>query len=195
MTDALLGKPALLIVDIQNGTLGRAFAPRSAEECMSKGLKLAEAVRRAGGLVVVASSSFAPDLSDAPPGPVDRPMPILTSGLPTDWDTLPESLLAAADMLVPRPHWNVFHGTALDTGLRRRGIRDLIVAGLTTNFAIESTARSGWELGYAQWFAEDAMTSISDAGHRFAMETTLPRLGRVRDTGALEAMLARTARP
>ena len=186
--------PALLVVDIQGGTLGRSFAPRSAEDCLTAALKLAGKVRDTGGVVVVTRSAFAPDLADVPPGPVDKRMPILSSGRPPDWDNLPHALSAIADMIVERPHWNAFHGTDLDNALRLHSVRDLIFVGLTTNFSIESTARDGWERGYAQWFAADAMASISDETHRFALETTLPRLGRVRNCAVLSRLLA-PARP
>ena len=189
MSDVFSSRPALLIVDLQAGTLGRGFAPRSAEDCLAAAVTLARQVHRAAGMVIVARSVFAGDLADIPPGPVDRPMPISSSGLPEDWAELPASLTEVADLVVDRPHWNVFHATGLDIALRRRGIKDVILAGLTSNFSIESTARHGWELGYALWFAADAMTSISTESHEFALATTLPRLGRVSTCAALAAAL------
>ena len=47
---------------------------------------------------------------------------------------------------------------------------------------MESTARDGWERGYAIVFAEDAMAGLSDGAHQFAVSTIFPRLGRVRTT-------------
>lgn len=190
MSEAFAAAPALLIVDLQGGTLGRTFAPISAEACLTAALGPAMAVRAAGGMVIAARSVFAADLADVPRGDVDRPMPVLATGLPDSWDALPDPLAGIADLIVDRPHWNAFHGTGLDIALRRRDVGDLIIAGVTTSFAIESTARHGWELGYSQWFAADAMASITEESHFFALANVLPRLGRVRDCAGLTRLLA-----
>ena len=78
----------------------------------------------------------------------------------------------------------------LDLQLRRRGVRTVILGGISTNFGVESTARDLWERNYALVFAEDAMASRTPEMHRFPVEHIFPRIGLVRSTddvlGALE---------
>ena len=77
--------------------------------------------------------------------------------------------------------------TAFFAALRRRGIKTIILAGIATNFGVESTARAAQDLGYALLFAEDAMSSIKAELHQFSVQNIFPILGRVRSTAALLA--------
>jgi nicotinamidase-related amidase len=60
--------------------------------------------------------------------------------------------------------------------------RQIILCGIATEFGVESTARDACEYGYAQVFAEDAMTALSAASHANAIQHIFPRMGRVRTT-------------
>ena len=80
-------------------------------------------------------------------------------------------------------------GTELDLQLRRRGFDTIVLTGVATNFGVEQTAREAWQLGYSVVVAEDATSSISEAAHRFAVETILPRVSRVRSTETILAAL------
>ena len=86
------------------------------------------------------------------------------------------------DVLILKRHWGAFYGTELDLQLRRRHIETIVIGGIATNFGVESTARSAYELGYHLIFAEDAMASFNQTNHNFATENIFPRLGRVRST-------------
>jgi nicotinamidase-related amidase len=92
---------------------------------------------------------------------------------------------------VTKRQWGAFYGTDLDLQLRRRDIRTIIMAGIATNFGVESTARDAQERGYELIFAEDAISSMSVEMHRFPVENIFPVMGRVRSTeeilGALKA--------
>ena len=60
------------------------------------------------------------------------------------------------------------------------------MAGISTNFGVESTARQAQDMGYELVFVEDAMTTtLKTEEHRFATETIFPRMGRVRSTAAV----------
>ena len=49
--------------------------------------------------------------------------------------------------------------------LRRRGIKTIVLAGIATNFGVESTAERAWERGYAVVVAEDATSSRTAEMH------------------------------
>ncbi|MDE2040961.1 MAG: isochorismatase family protein [Patescibacteria group bacterium] len=78
--------------------------------------------------------------------------------------------------------WGAFYGTELDMQLRRRGVRTIVLCGISTNIEVESTARFAYEYGYQQIFAEDACAARSKEEHDFPMKTVFPRMGQVRKT-------------
>ncbi|MGF6230110.1 nicotinamidase-related amidase [Inquilinus ginsengisoli] len=168
---------ALVLIDLQNGILGMPVAPRSGAEVLATAKALAARFRAAGALVVPVRVGWAPDYADAPRQPVDRPMTRPAGGLPAGWSDLAEGLAEPGDVVVTKRHWGAFTGTDLDLQLRRRGVTTIVLAGIATNFGVESTARNAWELNYAVVFAEDAMTSLSAEMHGFAVESILPRIG------------------
>ena len=110
--------------------------------------------------------------------PVDAPSP----GRLGQSDLIPEVGPKENDLVITKRQWGAFYGTELDLQLRRRGIRTIVIGGIATNFGVESTARDAFERGYEQVFAEDAMSSLSAEGHRFAVNVVFPRIGRVRST-------------
>ena len=79
-----------------------------------------------------------------------------------------------------KPQWGAFYGTELGQQLLRRSIRTIVLAGIATNFGVESTARAAFGQGYELVFAEDAMSSVSTDAHSFTVNNLFPRMGRVR---------------
>jgi len=175
---------ALVLIDLQNGIVGMDLAPRTGGEVVDTAKTLATTFRDAGAPVVLVHVSFADGL--APPQNVDAPMPSATP--PADWSDLVEGVRQDGDIVVLKHHWGAFTGTDLDLVLRRRGVKTIVLAGIATNFGVESTARSAWEHGYHVVLAEDACTSASAEAHAFAVKTIFPRIGRV--TTAADVTLA-----
>ena len=60
-----LRRTALVVLDLQKGLLGGEFSPHSATDLVSRTSALADAVRKAGGTVVLVHVGFAPDFADA----------------------------------------------------------------------------------------------------------------------------------
>ena len=86
------------------------------------------------------------------------------------------------DVLILKRQWGAFYGTELDLQLRRRHVDTIVLGGIATNFGVESTARSAYELGYQLLLVEEAMASFSKTQLDFATQNIFPRLGRVRTT-------------
>ena len=84
--------------------------------------------------------------------------------------------------MILKRQWGAFYGTDLDLQLRRRGIDTTILCGIATEVGVESTARDAYERNYRQFFAEDAMSGLHEAGHRNAIDRIFPRIGHVRST-------------
>jgi nicotinamidase-related amidase len=170
---------ALVLIDLQNGIIGRPLAPRSGAEVVSTSRDLATRFRAAGAKVVLVTVGFADDYADALSVPVDQPTPYPPGGLPKGWSELVEGLAAPGDIPIVKRQWGAFHGTELDLQLRRRGVKTIALAGIATNFGVESTARQAWEHGYALVIAEDACATMSLELHKMAFEAIFPRIARV----------------
>jgi nicotinamidase-related amidase len=174
-------RTALVAIDLQHGILTRQLGPHAAANVLANSVKLANAVRAKGGLVVwvrvelTAILHLPADSSTAPPK--DSPPPS-----PSASELSAELGIQARDVIVTKRQWGAFYGTDLEQHLRRKGIRTVIMSGIATNFGVESTARGAFDRGYELVFAEDAMTSLSAEAHAFVVGNIFPRMGRVRAT-------------
>ncbi len=185
-----LRSTALVLIDLQGGILPFAREPYNVDQVLDAGAALARHFRAAGAPVALVRMGFSDGFPDMLRQPTDQPPPIGDS-LPPGWWDQPTGLAAApADIQIIKRQWGAFHGTELDLQLRRRGITTVVLGGIATNFGVESTARAGWEMGYAMVLAEDAMSAPAAEMHAFAVERIFPRLGRVRKTAEVRAALA-----
>jgi nicotinamidase-related amidase len=181
---------ALVLIDLQEGILGFAQGPRNGQQVLDTSVKLAKRFRELGGLVVLVSVGWHDDLADYLKQPADVPANLKPGMLPANWFTFPDALEASnKDLYIVKRQWNAFFGTELDLQLRRRGIKTIVLAGISTNIGVESTARSAYELGYDQVFAEDAMSAGETAQHDSSVKYIFPRIGYVRQTDEVLAAL------
>ncbi|WP_019515533.1 isochorismatase family protein [Sphingomonas sp. Mn802worker] len=172
---------ALVLIDLQQGIVAGDKGPRSGAEVVTTAKSLADRFRAAGAPVVLVHVAFAP--GDAPSRQVDRPS--LPERSPPGFETLVEGLHQDGDIVVLKHHWGAFTGTDLDLQLRRRGVRTIVLAGIATNFGVESTVRSAWELSYDVVVVEDACTSRSAELHDFAITNILPQISRLTKADAV----------
>jgi nicotinamidase-related amidase len=179
---------ALVIIDLQNSIVARQLAPHDPKTVVRNAVRIGQALAKAGGLIVPVHVAFAADHADRLQQPADAAIP---SAPPTPGaaDLVPEVAALPAPFVVTKHQWGAFYGTELDLQLRRRGIRTIILCGIATNFGVESTARDAWERGYELVIVEDACTSMGDGAHEFPVRNIFPRLGRVRSTAEVLAVL------
>jgi nicotinamidase-related amidase len=170
-------RTALVIIDLQQGLMTMSLAPRAATEVVQTATALAGRFRAVRAPVVLVTVSYAADFGDALRQPVDQPRPLNT--LPAGWTELVDGLAHPSDIRITKHQWGAFHGTDLDDQLRRRGITTIVLGGISTNFGVESTARQGWERGYAIVIAEDMMAATTSEMHTFSVEKIMPRISRV----------------
>jgi nicotinamidase-related amidase len=172
---------ALVLIDLQNGILGRKLAPISAHELVERGKALAEKFRASGAPVVLVNVK--PPL-DGPERQVDEP-PALPKVLPAGFADFPPGLAEPGDIKITKSTWGAFFRTDLDAELKSRGMRTIVLGGVATHIGVDTTARQAWELGYELVIARDVATSMAVEPHEATMRYIFPRIARVTDSEAL----------
>ena len=216
---------AVLVVDMQNdfGADGGMFARAGIDISMIRRAvgptaSVLATARRHGMPIVYLKMAFRPDLSDA--GPADSPnhMRHLQLGVGTrvsapdgaesrilirdTWNTdiLPELAPVAGDVVIYKHRFSGFFETELDTALKSRGIRQLIVTGCTTSVCVEATIRDAMFRDYSCVLLSDCTGEpigygMSRSNHDASLLTVEVLFGWVsssdRFIGALEASNAR----
>jgi nicotinamidase-related amidase len=162
-------RPALLVVDLQNGIVGLATAHPMAD-VVKNAARLADAFRSHDLPVVLIN------VDGGAPGRAEQSRRI--SEFPAGWtDLIPELNRQPGDHLVTKRTWGAFTGTDLETHLKRSGITQVVIAGVATTAGVESTARHAHELGFNVALAIDAMTDMSAEAHHNSITRIFPRLG------------------
>lgn len=195
MTLALHPKTtALVLIDLQAGILGMELAPYGTGQVVAVAAELGRQFAAVGAPIFPVRVGFAADFADVPAGPVDQPMRRPPGGLPPNWSDLDPAIAALpAAATITKRQWGAFHGTELDLQLRRRGITTIVLAGVATNFGVESTAREAWQHQYGVVLAEDGCTSVSAELHSMSVAAIMPRIARVSTAAAIAAALGEPA--
>lgn len=171
-------RTALVLIDLQAGTLAAPTAPHPAADVVARAAELAGAFRESGLPVVLVRMTNSPDGADATPGRSEAARLAGGARRPYDLGPIAEPLSGYdGDVLVVKRAWGAFHGTDLDLQLRRRGITQIVLGGIATSLGVESTARAAHEHGYQLAFAVDAMTDIREEAHRHSVSYLFPLIG------------------
>ncbi|WP_158548794.1 isochorismatase family protein [Parvularcula marina] len=181
---------ALLVVDLQNFTVGFDTHPTPGAQVLKNAVALADACRKQGMHVVLVRVGHGG--AAKPPNPDIMVEEGFASSfqLTDEMVTIPEVLgPKEGDLVVDKYNWGAFHGTNLDTHLRRRGIRTLIVTGLVTEIGVDTTAREAYAHNYSQILVSDGMGGFTPDAHDYVLQTIFPRLGLVRSTKDVLAAL------
>lgn len=184
---ALDPKTALVVIDVQQGILGMPTVHPTAQ-VLAQVVRLVDAFRARERPVVLVRVGWGPDRADAIASRNQAP-PVNVNPRP-DFFEFADELQAdpARDIFVHKRQWGAFYGTDLDLQLRRRGITNIVLCGISTSLGVESTARDAWERSYNLTFASDAMTDMSEEAHDRAMRIIFPRIGEI---GTVEEILER----
>ena len=178
MTLALDSKTtALVLIDLQHGILGMPVQPNSADAVVNASSKMAEAFREKDAKVVyvrVDLNNILPLIADrSHRDPSAAPFPAIASEL------VPAAGFQQSDLLITKRHWGAFGQTELEDILKKTGVTTIVLAGVATNFGVESTARHAVAVGFQVVIAEDACSTLEAEAHTFAMEKIFPMIGRV----------------
>ncbi|MEV5505712.1 isochorismatase family protein [Streptomyces orinoci] len=175
-------RTALVLIDLQKGITALPTV-HPAEEIVARGARLAAAFRAHGLPVVLVRVT-------GPGAPGRTEMPPRQGEPPADFAELrPELGRQDGDIVVTKHTWGAFHATDLDLQLRRRGVTQIVLAGIATSIGVESTARAAHEHGYHVTVATDAVTDLDPETHRVSVTRILPRLAETDTTDAIIALL------
>jgi len=176
---------ALVLIDLQAGITSMATQPHAAPDVVARSAALADAFRERGLPVVLVRVTSRPDGSDAAQGRTEVPR---GGARPEGWDVLADELTGhPEDVVVTKRNPGAFYGTDLDLQLRRRGVTQIVLAGIATSIGVEATGRAAFDHGYNVTFATDAMSDRDEVNHRHSVERSFPRIG---ETGTTEQILA-----
>jgi len=184
MTLSTLDKnTALIIIDLQQGIVALPTVHPTAD-IIKQASALADAFRKQGLLVVLVN------VDGGAPGRTQQ-APRLAA-FPAGWTELvPELNRQPQDHLVTKRTWGAFTNTDLEAHLRKLGVTQVVIAGVSTSSGVESTERHAHELGFNVTLAIDAMTDMNADAHINALTRVFPRLGECGTTGEIIKLLER----
>lgn len=151
-------RSALLVVDMQVGFDHPAWGVRNNPMAECRVAALIEAWRRRGaGVIHVHHNSPA---ADGHFRPGSAGVAVKPQAAPRDGEPVYRKTVNSA-----------FIGTTLEADLRAKGVRRLVVCGLTTNHCISTTARMAGNLGFETWVVSDATAAFDRLGLDGRMRT------------------------
>lgn len=141
---------ALVIIDVQRDILAVPGAARAVV-----GERFARVRERLAELIGRARAASRPVIFIQHDGPAGHRLEIGTPG----WELHPDLPRQPGDIVVHKTACDSFHDTALQAVLAERRIGHLVIAGLMTQYCVDTTCRRAVSLGFDVTLVADAHTT------------------------------------
>ncbi len=199
------GTTALLCVDMQGDFCrpggfmdGLGLAHEELRAALPGAAALLARFRAGGFPIFHTRETFSADLADVQPnrlwrgadghhpivgdhGPLGR---YLIAGEP-GWAIVPEVAPEGDEIVFDKPSYGAFGTTAIDRELKARGIRNLVVCGVTSDCCVRTIVAEALDRGYDALTVADATAATTAAVHRDLMSQIALKggvMGAVADT-------------
>ncbi len=184
---------ALLVMDMENDIVHEEGAFKDfgiatmvkQNNVLGKVSSLLDSTRAAGVQVIYISVKFRPGYPERPQnGGLWQAMVQTNALVEGTWGATIHSDVAPKDgePVVTKRGVSAFYNSDLASILDNGGINTLLLAGVATNFVVESTAREASDRGYNVILVGDCCTSVSQEAHDIALNTALPFLATIADS-------------
>ena len=142
--DANHSKTALLIIDVQNGVLGKENQTYRADTMLNSLEYLIKKARKVKVPIIYVQHSE--------PGQLEPDT--------FNWQIHKKIAPKVDEMRIQKHHPSSFHDTSLKAELRRLGVTKLVIGGLQTEWCIDSTVRHAFSLGFDVTVVEDGHSTM-----------------------------------